>query len=239
MKRTDLAIVLIQMIFVSFCHGVTDEEIRAVLHRSTMAFDNPAANESELRYAFSLCPGDTNRMTRLMCDVVRERGIDRGAQGMIQRIGRHGNASALPFLYSCVTNAALGDVAVISIFKIEGVTTNSVDKLNAFLNAAQSNSWSCAGCCADLIESESFTASTLANRKYLLDCIQDYALRTNRYVITLDRALKRVDSGYEHSRRRLSILQSSLNRGIGNYQRNYVTNAINELIAYPEANLND
>lgn len=239
MKRTD--IVLILMIAVSFGYGATDEEIRVVLHRSTMAFDNPAANESELHYAFSLCPGDTNRMTRLMCDVVRERGNDRGARGMVQGIGRYGNASALPFLYSCVTNPALGKVAVISIFKLEGVTTNSVDQFERYLSAPitglpnsvfRERTW----CCRDVL---SMTDRNSANRRYLLDCIIRFAGGRNTYVWDLDEKLVQEDSGYRYSRRRAAVLRNSLSLNLVDCERNYVTNAINELIAYPEANLND
>ena len=45
------------------------------------------------------------------------------------------------------------------------------------------------------------------------------------------------DESYRMSRRRLAVLRSVRDLEINSYQLNYVTNAINELVAYPEADL--
>ena len=48
-----------------------------------------------------------------------------------------------------------------------------------------------------------------------------------------------VDPSYRFSKRRLNVMRSAQNRCWNAMLTNYVTNAINELVAYPEANLPD
>ena len=55
----------------------------------------------------------------------------------------------------------------------------------------------------------------------------------------IDTALIDADNTYRHSKRRLADLRAAYPRCFNEYQTNYVTNAINELVAYPEANLPD
>ena len=67
----------------------------------------------------------------------------------------------------------------------------------------------------------------------------DFAANVNQCHKWLDDAIMRHDASYRYSRRRLAVLRSVYSRGINQYSYSYVTNAINELVAYPEANLPD
>ena len=55
----------------------------------------------------------------------------------------------------------------------------------------------------------------------------------------LDRNLVSTDPSYRFSKRRLAVMRAVSVKTLNDYQANYVTNAINELIAYPEADLPD
>ena len=218
--------------------GATDDEIRSVVWRTSQAFDNPRRNESGLQHALVMSEYDTNRFTHILQEIALS-GTGRVERAMIQHIGRFGNASNLPFLYSCVTNSAYADLAIVSLFKIEGVTTNSVNKLNEFFLLTRDDPSLCGSCCSQVLCGEMVARASLTNREYLLNSVRNFAMSTNRCVYVLDQSLRRADPGYAHSRRRLAVLTASTNYWLSGFQRNYVTNAINELIAYPEANLND
>jgi hypothetical protein len=60
-----------------------------------------------------------------------------------------------------------------------------------------------------------------------------------RYVDDLDGAIVSLDPTYANSKRRLANLRAVLPRVRLTVQRRYITAAINELVAYPEANLPD
>ena len=228
--------------------GTTDEEIKDVIRSSSMAFDNAEMNEDGMRCALSMTGYDTNRFTRLLQEIALS-GTGRVEQAMIQDIGRFGNTNNLPFLYSCVTNPAFANLAIISTFKIEGVTTNSVDKLIQYLtfpaDSDQPGLYAARAKRCGWIMTEHNVTPSQSNHRYLLDTLIGFAASTNwAYAWVLDECIIRHDPVYRYSKRRLAALQASSHFEISNsriqdYQRNYVTNAINELIAYPEANLND
>ena len=69
------------------------------------------------------------------------------------------------------------------------------------------------------------------------NCALRYARSANRYVMDVDAVFIETDSTYRNSKRRLAVLRSAYGLGVSHYQIAYVTNAINELVAYPEADL--
>ena len=228
--------------------GTTDDEIKQIIRSSSQAFDNIEVTESDLRCALSMIGYDTNRFTRLMQEIALT-GTGRVERAMIQHIGRFGNASNLPFLYSCVTNSAYADLAIVSLFKIEGVTTNAVDKLRQYLSLPVEGDIvrmfaDRTRCCDRILFAHNVTPSRPEHR-YLLDAMIGFANSTNLiYSWDFDESVSKRDPIYRRSKRRLAALRAVEHLEIENprvreLQRNYVTNAINELIAYPEANLND
>ena len=67
-----------------------------------------------------------------------------------------------------------------------------------------------------------------------------FATTRNRNYYWLDHLLMQNDTSYRYSKRRLQVLRSAdILQCPYPYQVNFVTNAINELVAYPEANLPD
>lgn len=228
--------------------GATDEEIKHVIRVTSEAFDSIEVNESGLRRGLGMANYDTNRFTRLLQEIALS-GTGRVEQAMIQDIGRFGNTNNLPFLYSCVTNPVFANLAIISTFKIEGVTTNSVNKLIQYLTFPEEGDQPTifddrANRCGWIMEEHNVMPSQ-PNHRYLLDTLIGFAASTNwAYAWALDEYVIRHDPVYRYSKRRLSSLRASSHVEISNstaheLQRNYVTNAINELIAYPESNLND
>ena len=67
----------------------------------------------------------------------------------------------------------------------------------------------------------------------------NYAQNVSTMHMSLDKALLDVDSSYRYSKRRLSVMRAAQNRCWNELLTNYVTNAINELVAYPESELPD
>ena len=53
----------------------------------------------------------------------------------------------------------------------------------------------------------------------------------------VDAVFIETDSTYRNSKLRLAVLRSAYGLGVSQYQIAYVTNAINELVAYPETDL--
>ena len=183
--------------------------------------------------------GDTNRLMRLIRETAEEDYTQEGylASGMIQMLGRYGSAGDLPFLYSCVTNPACGKDAVASILNIEGVTSNSVAAAASYHSISN---------CNDRTRTEVF--EMLAVRSYAYDestierqlgvaYALNYAATTGKYTKWMDRVLQRCDPTYKNSKRRLSVLRAEYGLGLDHWEIGYVTNAINELVAYPEADL--
>ena len=65
----------------------------------------------------------------------------------------------------------------------------------------------------------------------------EYASLQNHSPERIDRSIRRLDSTYERSKRRLGVLRAVQNLGVNEWQTTFVTTAIRELEAYPEANL--
>ena len=69
--------------------------------------------------------------------------------------------------------------------------------------------------------------------------LTDFAKYRNFGHVSLDDSIQSVDPTYHASKRRLDVLRAAQNRCGNSFQLDYVTNAINELVAYPESDLPD
>ena len=150
---------------------------------------------------------------------------------------------SLPFLYAYSTNALYGADALKSIFAIEGVTSNSVAAAQGYLsltNSLPNNlSHDRSEMCKELLN-KVFSSSELEPfRGGCLNMMVDFAKYRNTGHVSIDNSIQAVDPSYRFSKRRLSVMRSAQSRCVNDYQVTYVTNAINELVAYPEANLPD
>ena len=186
--------------------------------------------------AKSQCEGDTNRFARLLCELAQTNDV-RIADRMIRCLGRHGTTAQLPFLYSMATNEQHGVSAVKSILRLEGVTSNSVAVAGAYLSMTNVDFEYRADACKALLRAAVPSCVTTGICQMARECALRYARSANRYVMDVDAVFIETDSTYRNSKRRLAVLRSAYELGVSQYQIAYVTNAINELVAYPEADL--
>ena len=186
--------------------------------------------------AKSQCEGDTNRFARILCELAQTNDV-RIADRMIRCLGRHGTTAQLPFLYSMATNELHGATAVKSILRLEGVTSNSVDVTGAYLSMTNVDFEYRADACKALLRAAAPSCVTTGICQMARNCALRYARSANRYVMDVDAVFIETDSTYRNSKRRLAVLRSAYGLGVSQYQIAYVTNAINELVAYPEADL--
>ena len=186
--------------------------------------------------AKSQCEGDTNRFARLLCELAQTNDV-RIADRMIRCLGRHGTTAQLPFLYSMATNEQHGATAVKSILRLEGVTSNSIDVTGMYLSMTNVDFEYRADACKALLRAAVPSCVTTGICQMARNCALRYARSANRYVMDVDAVFIETDSTYRNSKRRLAVLRSAYGLGVSQYQIAYVTNAINELVAYPEADL--
>ena len=186
--------------------------------------------------AKSQCEGDTNRFARLLCELAQTNDV-RIADRMIRCLGRHGTTSQLPFLYSMATNEQHGVSAVKSILRLEGVTSNSVDVTGMYLSMTNIIQRDRSEICSFFFNAVK-TSDVSAALKERGECVAlRYAGTANLYFRRMDEAMISTEPAYRLSKRRLAVLRSAYELGVSQYQIAYVTNAINELVAYPETDL--
>ena len=205
--------------------------------------------------------GDTNRLARLIADLAQTNDVELSSM-MINALGEYGTAAQLPFLYSCATNPVVGHGAVKAVMRIEGVTSNSllvaqsyVSLTNGFpLMKTDDRSDLCRSIVTTVFENEGLSSY----RPFVMDIACGFAENVNVIPMGLDKTLVAVDPDFRFTKRRLAILraaQARLNERfqvadtnsahfsaesrIHDVQTNYLTSAIYELVAYPEADLPD
>ena len=186
--------------------------------------------------------GDTNRLARLLAELAQTNSAWYAKMAMWQ-LEKYGTEEQLPFLYSCATNPAVANRAVNAVLRIEGVTSNSVAMMQSYLSFTNS------------ITRQQAYDRAIAGKEFLaclqnssvgtelkgsaLQMVREFAADINTSNSIVDEALVAADSTYRYSKRRLAVMRSAYPRCFNEYQTNYVANAINELVAYPEANLPD
>ena len=205
--------------------------------------------------------GDTNRLSRILSEIVHTNNAWYSEMAM-RELARYGNSEQLPFFCSCATNPALGKIAVEAVLRIEGVTSNSLEIVHEYL--FQTNQFPFANIgdrtylCHDLVGKVFSDSSLNGYRSRVLEMALDFETNVNIAPNLVDMAIVSADPGYRHSKRRLAVLRAAKQRldydaqlivpsnyeverriDVYNFQTNYLINAINELVAYPEVNLPD
>ena len=186
--------------------------------------------------------GDTNRLARVLAELAQTNDAWYAEMAMWQ-LEKYGTSEQLPFLYSCATNPAVGDRAVKAVLRIEGVTSNSVAVTRGYLaitNAfTQQMDYNRSDVCEWLLKEVLASPDLAYIKPTCLAAAVDYAQNVSIMHKSLDEAICAADPTYQHSKRRLAVMRSAQHRCWNPMLTNYVTNAINELVAYPEANLPD
>ena len=205
-----------------------------------LVFRIDKSNPRERMYAnaWKGCGGDTGQFVHRLYELTPTNDT-RLADSLIRCLGVYGTSAQLPFLYSMATNEQHGATAVKSILRLEGVTSNSVAVTGAYLSMTNVDFEYRADVCKTLLRATANVSDSQEMRQAGRECALRYARNANRYVWDVDTVFIETDPTYRNSRRRLEVLRSAYSLGVSQYQIAYVTNAINELVAYPEADLPD
>ena len=218
----------------------SDDEVKAQFVKAG-TFRHAEFINAAYQRAFNMADGDTNRYARILREIAVENTNE--TEWAIVSLGQYRTPQSLPFLYSYATNATCGACALKSIFAIEGVTSNSVAATQGYLTITNAFTQQMDYNRSDVCEWLLKEVSTSPNLAYLkpacLTAAVDYAQNVSIMHKSLDEAICAADPTYQHSKRRLAVMRSAQNRCWNPMLTNYITNAINELVAYPEANLPD
>lgn len=233
MRRAVMAVIALVAAVAMAENSEEDAEIKALIVGSECYIDNSRASERMYNNARMRCGDDSNRFARLLFELAQTNDT-RLADRMIEFLGFHGTSAQLPFLYSMATNEQHGATAVKSILRLEGVTSNSVSISARYLfstNCGQRTRYEVCNCLISQLaksRGDQLDAEGVALR-FMSDC--------NIYHDWLDAAMMRANPAYSQSKRRLRVLRAISLRETDANDLLYVTNAINELVAYPEADL--
>ena len=244
-KASRLAIVGVAAVCavrLAFAGGVeyTDSEIK---ERYVFAgrCEYPEDVRGHIGKALEMSNYDTNRFARIL----RELAVENTNQTSraIRSLKFYKTSQSLPFLYSYATNAQYGAEALKSILAIEGVNSNSVAVAQSYLmltNEAVCVDRGGAIVCAALVKCARQEGVDANFRTNALAVANAFATTHNRNYYWLDYLLMQDDASYRYSKRRLQVLRSAdILHCPYPYQVNFVPNAINALVAYPEAALPD
>ena len=220
--------------------GYSDDEVKLQYVEAGM-FCHAEFIRRGYRRAFEMAGCDTNRYARILRELAVENTNE--TEWAIASLGQYKTIESLPFLYSYATNAVYGAKALKAVFAIEGVTSNSIPVVQGYLsltNEAVIVERGGATVCAELIRRAKQDGVDVDCRRNALSIANTFATEVNRNYYWLDHLLLRDDDSYRYSKRRLRVLRNAdLQRCPYPFQVNYVTNAINELVAYPEVDLPD
>lgn len=223
----------------TICAAATDDEIRHYLVGSMLYIDNVKGARRDFQRARELCGADTNRFARLLCELAHTND-SWIAGGMIRSLGGYGTSEQLPFLYSQVTNTEYGAESARAILAIEGVTSNSVAMVDRYLSLTNKESrLDRENICKFMLDRFAGPQSPDGIRNVVEQSVLGFAMSNTVYNEYFDESLAQRISGYRYSRRRLDILRRARQIMEISYNESFITNAINELVAYPEADLPD
>jgi len=219
----------------------SDDEVKAQFVEAGM-FCHAEFIRRGNRRAFEMAGCDTNRYARILRELAVENTNE--TKRVIANLGnKYKTPDSLPFLYSYATNAVYGAKALKAVFAIEGVNSNSVAATCGYLavtNAfTQQMDYDRSDVCEWLLKEVSTSHSLAYLKPLCLNAAVDYAQNISIMHKSLDEAICEADPTYRHSKRRLAVMRSAQNRCWNPMLTNYVNNAINELVAYPEADLPD
>ena len=237
MKKIVMSMMLGMIACSAQSDAVSDDEIRDMVVHSGFYIDNGRAAKEEFIGAKDLCAGYTNRFARILCELAQTNHL-RIADRMIRCLGRHGTSAQLPFLYSMATNEQHGATAVKSILRLEGVTSNSLEVADRCLSMTNVQArMERENLCLFMLDGFANAHSNSGVRNDVERCVLCFARRSGLYNEHFDGCLSVRIPGYQFSKRRLNVLRDAERNMIIRFNKAFITNAINELVSYPEADL--
>jgi len=183
------------------------------------------------------CEGDTNRYLRIAKETATSN--TNFAYMAIALVEKHGGVGDLPFLYQYTNDVERAAGALTVILQLGGLTEESVAATSAYLQStnAHYSAYSDSVAC-ELFRCAAHSSASAELRAMASNAALTFA-RTSNNVRYNDTRFKGADPSYEYSKRRLSVLRSVLPLCRSDFLVNYATNAINELVSYPESDLPD
>ena len=236
MSKSIIVVFIVGSLFAFQVAAVTDAQIKVAIIRSGQFVDNSDLASRTFDRAEACCEGDTNRFARILFELAQTNNV-RIADRMIRCLGWYGTPAQLPFLYSMATNVQHGSEAVKSILRLEGVTSNSLNLAGTYLSMTNADLVSRAKVCEAMLLSAANINLPNSVRQSAKNMVYEYTMQANGSVMYMDYVLTNGDPSYRFSKRRLAVMRSVSALGVHPSSASYVTNAINELVAYPEANL--
>ena len=227
---------------VNIAHAYTDSEVSDQIDDAFSYEDNPRMARGAFSSAYRMSGPDNDRFARILGEYsIANLGVENGFRSRlaIESIGKYGTTNSLPFLYSCATNPVCGDCAIKSIIAIEGVTSNSIAAVMAYNSSTNSSGRKIVQVFEALVDKGCQAESSIDQRTMSLDYALSFARTYDKYTHWMDDVICRNDPTYRNSKRRLSTLRSEFSLGLDHWEIGFVTNAINELVAYPESELPD
>ena len=215
----------------------SDEKIKSMIVDSESYIDNSRASERMYNNARMRCAGDTNRFARLLYELAQTNNVYLSDR-MISMLGFDGTSAQLPFLYSMATNELHGVSAVKSILRLEGVTSNSLEVADRCLSMTNVQArMERENLCLFMLDGFANAHSNSGVRNDVERCVLCFARRSGLYNEHFDGCLSVRIPGYQFSKRRLNVLRDAERNMIIRFNKAFITNAINELVSYPEADL--
>ena len=215
----------------------SDEKIKRLIVGSNFYIDNPDASYRMFMNARRRCGTDTNRFARLLAEVAQTNN-NWVAQDAISSLGVYGTSAQLPFLDSMATNEQHGVSAVESILQLEGVTSNSLEVADRCLSMTNVQArMERENLCLFMLDGFANAHSNSGVRNDVERCVLCFARRSGLYNEHFDGCLSVRIPGYQFSKRRLNVLRDAERNMIIRFNKAFITNAINELVSYPEADL--
>ena len=214
-----------------------DSHIKSMIVDSESYIDNSRASERMYNNARMRCAGDTNRFARLLYELAQTNNVYLSDR-MISMLGFDGTSAQLPFLYSMATNELHGVSAVKSILRLEGVTSNSLEVADRCLSMTNVQArMERENLCLFMLDGFANAHSNSGVRNDVERCVLCFARRSGLYNEHFDGCLSVRIPGYQFSKRRLNVLRDAERNMIIRFNKAFITNAINELVSYPEADL--
>ena len=244
-KKTKLIVVMVLACVVCIARSMddvfTDGEIKEKIVRYIAPKCSQYKTTVQLVDTYYI-KGDTNRMLRLLSELVQTNDEWYCSRSLMQ-YGKYARVSELPFLYSCVTNPVCGWRALDAIFRIEGVTSNSLSAVRRYLS--MTNGFSVYNNKERGRFAEKFLQMIFGSDKHsqyrneAFGMVYDYGKYLNVLHVSIDESLMSADDAYKNSKRRLDAMRNSRSRCISDFLTNYVEGVIKELEKYPEEKLAD
>lgn len=215
----------------------SEENVRKSIILCTKVRDNPDLKDRMLEEALINFGNNTNAFVDIIKGIaVSDTNL---TSSMLSFMRYYPITNSIPFLCEYVTNgtAATSGIAASSLFAIGGIGGESGEVLGKYLFVTNAAGADQASVCRDVVWAAHKCGDT--NKVGWIYGLLLNSPRLPKYARSADESFIYYDSTYKFSKRRLALLRAAYSKGVSEFMSTYVTNAINELVAYPEANLSD